>query len=175
MLGGGHGVKLIRLARVVSESPCPGGIVRASVLTAGLLALAAPALAQHAAAPDSVTASRERFAREVLADIAGRENLPADSVFRNIKVLKGVPAGRLVRMMDMGYGRSLGVSCDHCHNTVEWESDEKRPKEIARQMMGMVGTINRDLLSKIENLESERPVVNCTTCHRGSIKPALDL
>jgi hypothetical protein len=145
-------------------------------LSACLLALAVPALAQSAApAPDSVTASRERFARAVLASIAGRENLPADSVFRNIEVLKGVPAGRLVRMMSMGFGRSLGVSCDHCHDTDEWESDEKRPKEITRQMLTMVETINRELLPKIENLKSDQPTVNCTTCHRGATKPALNM
>ena len=147
-----------------------------SALTACLLALAVPALAQSGApAPDSVTASRERFARDVLASIAGRENLPADSVFRNIEVLKGVPAGRLVRMMSMGFGRSLGVSCDHCHDTDDWESDEKRPKEIARQMLTMVETINRELLPKIENLKSDQPTVNCTTCHRGATKPALNM
>lgn len=150
--------------------------MRAPALTACLLALALPALAQSAGtAPDSVTASRERFAREVLASIAGREHLPADSVFRNIEALKGVPAGRLVRMMNMGFGRALGVSCDHCHDTDEWESDEKRPKEIARRMLAMVETINRELLPKIENLKSDQPTVNCTTCHRGATKPALNM
>lgn len=150
--------------------------MRAPALTACLLALALPALAQSAGpASDSVTASRERFARDVLASIAGREHLPADSVFRNIESLKGVPAGRLVRMMNMGFGRSLGVSCDHCHDTDEWESDEKRPKEIARRMLAMVETINRELLPKIENLKSDQPTVNCTTCHRGATKPALNM
>jgi hypothetical protein len=150
--------------------------VRAPALTACLLAAALPALAQSpASVPDSVTAARERLAREVLASIAGRENLPADSVFRNIEVLEGVPAGRLVRMMNMGFGRSLGVSCDHCHDTDKWESDEKRPKEIARQMLRMVETINRELLPMIDNLQSEQPMVNCTTCHRGATKPALNM
>ena len=149
--------------------------MRAVTLTAALLSLGGSLLAQADPAPDSVAASRGRFARAVLASIAGRENLPADSVFRNIEVLKGVPAGRLVRMMDLGYGRSLGVSCDHCHDTDEWESDAKRPKEVARQMMALVRTINGDLLPKIERLDSERPTVNCTTCHRGNVKPALDL
>lgn len=150
--------------------------MRAPALTACLLALALPALAQSAGpVSDSVTASRERFARDVLASIAGREHLPADSVFRNIESLKGVPAGRLVRMMNMGFGRSLGVSCDHCHDTDRWESDEKRPKEIARRMLAMVETINRELLPKIEHLKSDQPTVNCTTCHRGATKPALNM
>jgi hypothetical protein len=30
-------------------------------------------------------------------------------------------------------------------------------------------------LANIKHLKSERPVVNCTTCHRGAIKPALDM
>ena len=51
----------------------------------------------------------------ILRSIAGRENQPAESVFKNIKILKGVPAGRLVNIMNMGFGRSLGVSCGFCH------------------------------------------------------------
>ncbi|MGE5926658.1 MAG: c-type cytochrome [Gemmatimonadota bacterium] len=149
--------------------------MRALALAVALLSFGGPLPAQGDPAADSIAAGRTRLARAVLASIAGREHLPADSVFRNIEVLKGVPAGRLVRMMDMGYGRSLGVSCDHCHDTDEWESDAKRPKEVARQMMALVRTINGELLPKIEGLEGERPTVNCTTCHRGSVKPALDL
>ena len=38
----------------------------------------------------------------------------------------------------------------------------------------MVREINAKL-GTIEGLDSEKPVVNCTTCHRGQIKPALDL
>src|SRR4051812_32589858 len=46
---------------------------------------------------DSVTAvRRDSAAAMVLRSIAGRENQPAESVFKNIKILKGVPAGRLV-------------------------------------------------------------------------------
>ena len=76
--------------------------MRALTMTAALLSLGGPLLAQADPAPDSMAASRDRFVRAVLASIAGRENLPADSVFRNIEVLKGVPAGRLVRMRDLG-------------------------------------------------------------------------
>ena len=39
----------------------------------------------------------------------------------------------------------------------------------------MTATINNELLPKIQNLKSEKPTVNCTTCHRGSTKPALNL
>ena len=148
--------------------------MRALALAGALLAAAGHLHAQ-AWQQDTIAAARDRHARTVLERIAGREQLPADSVFRNIEMMKGVPAGRLVRIMQMGYARSLGVSCDHCHDTDEWESDAKPQKDIARRMMAMVDTINRVLLPRIPDLESERPVVNCTTCHRGAVKPALDL
>jgi hypothetical protein len=48
-------------------------------------------------------------------------------------------------------------------------------KQIARDMWAMMTAINQEYLSKIKNLKSERPVVNCTTCHRGQAKPATEL
>jgi hypothetical protein len=38
-----------------------------------------------------------------------------------------------------------------------------------------MGAINTEQLKKIKNLKSENPGVNCTTCHRGQVKPALNL
>ena len=110
----------------------------------------------------------------VLRSIAGRENAPAESVFKNIRAMRGMPAGRLVRVMNMGFGRSLGVGCAHCHVSGGWDKDDKPQKEVTRGMMRLVTTVNGEL-TKLQGLKSERPVVNCTTCHRGQIKPALDL
>lgn len=112
---------------------------------------------------------------ELRKQIAGKENLPAETVFKNIQFLKGVPAGRLLAVMKIGYSRSLGVNCTHCHVVDEWEKDEKPTKQTAREMAQMVRTINNDLLKNIKNLKSQSPVINCTTCHRGQTKPALDL
>jgi hypothetical protein len=112
---------------------------------------------------------------ELNKQIAGKENLPAEQVFKNIQVLKGIPAGRLLRIMEMGYSRSLGVNCTHCHVVDQWDKDDKPTKPIARDMSKMVQTINNDLLKPIKNLKGPNPVVNCTTCHRGQIKPALNL
>jgi hypothetical protein len=107
--------------------------------------------------------------------IAGKEEKPSAEVFKNIQVLKSMPAGRLLRVMEMGYAKSLGVSCDHCHVTGEWDKDDKATKQIAREMMGMVNTINSQMLKNIKNLKGPNPTVNCTTCHRGQVKPALNL
>jgi hypothetical protein len=127
------------------------------------------------AAPDTVAAARDRMAKEVLATIAGRENEPAGQVFKNIKNLNTVPAGRFLAIMNLGYGRSLGVSCAHCHVVGNWASDDKPQKQIARDMIQMAATINTQLLANIKNLKGPQAVVNCTTCHRGQVKPALNL
>ncbi len=122
---------------------------------------------------DSLMAAR-RYSGEatVLRSIAGRENQPAESVFKNIKVLKGVPAGRLVGIMNMGFGRSLGVSRGFCHLPGKWISTTKEEKNTARLMLAMVQTINRDYISKVPHEQgTPQPVVNCFTCHRGNPRP----
>lgn len=107
--------------------------------------------------------------------IKGKENEPAEKVFKNIQTLKGVPAGRILRIMEFGYARSLGVNCTHCHVPEKWESEDKNTKQIARDMVGMMGQINGNLLKNIKNLKSPTPTVNCTTCHRGQATPSLNL
>jgi hypothetical protein len=117
------------------------------------------------------SARRDSASAMVLRSIAGRETQPAESVFKNIKILKGVPAGRLVNIMNMGFGRSLGVSCGFCHVPGKWDLDDKEEKKTARLMFEMVGTINRDYMSKVPNDRGAPPVVNCFTCHRGNARP----
>jgi hypothetical protein len=118
----------------------------------------------------------DQIARAVLERIAGHENEPAEQVFKNIQSLKGMPAGRLVRVMNMGYSRALGVGCLHCHFGQDYSSDEKRQKRAAREMMAMNKMINEQLRS-LKNLEGkpEEKFVNCTTCHRGQVDPNAGL
>lgn len=125
--------------------------------------------------PAEIAAERDRFAKEVLASIAGREKEPAEAVFKNIQGFKGVPAGRLVAIMNQGYARSLGVSCTHCHDPAAWDNDDKRPKQAAREMRELTAKLNAELLPLLKHVDSKKPVVNCTTCHRGEVKPAIDL
>ena len=133
-------------------------------------------LPQFAPVPgDSFAAERDSLMNVVLRAIAGKENVAAESVFKNIKLLKGVPAGRVPRIMNLGYGRSLGVRCAHCHVQDQWEKEDKPQKQIARDMADLSRTLNTELLPKIKNLKSEHPVVNCTTCHGGQVKPATNL
>lgn len=107
--------------------------------------------------------------------IKGKEKEPASTVFKNIQTMKDRPAGQVLAVMEFGYARSLGVTCTHCHVPEKWESEDKPQKQVARDMSALVGKLNGDLLKNIKNLKSATPTINCTTCHRGEVKPALNL
>ena len=94
---------------------------------------------------------------------AGSVPKKAEEAFKNIQVLKGVPADQLIPAMQF-ITASLGVECDYCHVQGAFDKDEKKPKEIARKMMQMMFAINK------ENFEGHREVT-CYSCHRGAAKP----
>ena len=137
--------------------------MRHIVLAAALFFAAAPAMPED-----------DPHVTELLAAIKGKENRPAGEVFKNVTMLKEVPAGRFLKMMDVGYSRSLGVTCEHCHSEDRWEADEKRPKRAAREMIQLVREINASL-EKMQDIDTAEAMVNCTTCHRGYVKPALQM
>lgn len=154
-------------------SQSPGDPAASTGARPGSADRAAPPAAS--AGPESLDAVRTRHIQDVLASIAGRENAPAKDVFRNVTQIGEMPAERLLRIMEMGYSKSLGVGCDHCHVPGQWDSDEKPAKMAARDMIRLVSTLNNDLLPKVEGLRNDRPLVNCTTCHRGAVTPALNM
>lgn len=135
--------------------------------TARLAVLAALVLFTFAASPDEL---QSPDARRILKSIAGKENLPAGEVFKNVQMMKDVPAARFLQIMDMGFSRGLGVDCSHCHAEDRWDADEKRTKRAARDMQAMLRDINQSL-GKMDNLEDERPSISCSTCHRGHATP----
>ncbi len=87
----------------------------------------------------------------------------AEEQFKNIQVLKGIPADQLIPAMQF-IAASLGVECDYCHNREKMDSDEKKPKKIARGMMTMMFNIDKN------NFEG-RLEVTCYSCHRGAAMP----
>jgi|SRR5271166_2605108 len=87
----------------------------------------------------------------------------AEEQFKNIQVLKGIPAEQLFPTMQF-ITASLGVECDFCHVRDAFEKDDKKPKQTARKMMEMMIAINAD------NFDGHREVT-CYSCHRGSSKP----
>lgn len=87
----------------------------------------------------------------------------AEQVFKNIQVLKGVPADQVIPAMQF-IAASLGVECEFCHVRNAFEKDDKDEKVTARKMMQMMFTANK------ETFEGKREVT-CYTCHRGSTDP----
>ena len=107
--------------------------------------------------------------------IKGKENMPAEEVFENIEILKGMPASRVLPIMQTAFNKSLGVRCNHCHEFGKWASEAKPAKQITREMWKMTRQINTELLKNIPNLQNEQASINCTTCHRGEAIPAKSM
>jgi len=104
-------------------------------------------------------------ARQAAAPAAGQT---AGQAFKNVQVLKDVPASKFVPTMFF-IAASLGVGCDHCHVTSDngsWpmEKDDKKEKQTAREMMKMMQAIN-------DQNFGGRQEVTCATCHAGHPEP----
>lgn len=104
------------------------------------------------------------------AQIAGKEQLPAEEVWKNIQTFRGMPAIRVLRIMEQAFVPNLGVNCSSCHVTGQWESDDKNPKKIARQMWVMRAQWQEEARAASGN---PLAVVTCYTCHKGQAKPAF--
>ena len=99
--------------------------------------------------------------------------------FTNLKVLpKGTSKADLIETM-RGFSFALGVRCEHCHARatapapgapkLDFASDERPPKRVARRMMRMVRDINRNQLAKLD--PPAKLQVGCVTCHHGVPRP----
>ena len=94
---------------------------------------------------------------------------PAEKVFKDIQVLKGVPVDEFLGSMGF-ISNALAVNCTYCHlgdgggGWDEYAKDNAK-KQMARTMIVMVNTINKTHFGG-------RKVVTCVTCHNGSNVPA---
>jgi hypothetical protein len=111
---------------------------------------------------------------------ATRLPAPPDERPKNLKVLsKKISDKELDEIMD-GFKAALGVKCNFCHaankdtsvHKLDFPSDEKPEKEIARHMMRMTAKINKKYFSfaKDDKGDVVQPV-QCYTCHRGKSHP----
>jgi photosynthetic reaction center cytochrome c subunit len=90
------------------------------------------------------------------------------TTFKNIQVLidlKDQPPAQLYNAMQFMAG-SLSVSCNYCHVSEHgpFDSDAKKTKQTAREMIKMTRAINA-------NSFGGQQVVTCNTCHQGSTHP----
>ncbi|MEW6129885.1 MAG: c-type cytochrome [Acidobacteriota bacterium] len=91
---------------------------------------------------------------------SGQDDKKAEEVYKNIQILKGIPASRVMGAMGF-FARSLGVKCDHCHVQGQNEKDEKPAKLAARKMYALVRFAQ----------EKGAKNASCFMCHAGQVKP----
>ena len=85
----------------------------------------------------------------IVVALASAQSPPqmAEQVFRNVRVLKGIPVDRFMATMGF-FSASLGETCTDCHSAESGGSwakyaDDNPRKETARRMIGMMNAINR--------------------------------
>lgn len=130
---------------------------RARLPARALVLLAVVAVVGAAAQTNDQTTNEQRAQPE----------LPAEQVYKNIQVFKGLPNTQLMSAMFFMEG-SLQVSCGHCHLWEDFSKDDKPAKRTAREMIRMVRELN-------ERQFQGRQMVSCNTCHRGQSPPAAPL
>src|SRR5436189_1660263 len=99
--------------------------------------------------------------------------------YTNLKVLpKNISSKNLSRIMIDDFEDGLGVSCGFCHaeekdsHKLDYASDAKPEKKIARLMMQMTIGINKNYFKLKHPLIGDSTlVINCTTCHNGQPHP----
>jgi len=100
---------------------------------------------------------------------------------RNLQVLPEDMSTRAVVGVMRGFASALGVRCIHCHvgddpndlSTIDFVSDERQAKRVARVMMRMLQTVNDDMLEPglAEVGRTDALAVRCATCHHGNNRP----
>jgi photosynthetic reaction center cytochrome c subunit len=144
----------------MKTSAWPALVLAAICISAGLLCAANGAQSQSEAAKTKVKADSSQTGAQAAAASAPQT---AERKFKNIQVLKGIPADQLIPSMQF-IAASLGVECEYCHVQHAFDKDDKKTKLAARKMMTMMMQIDTD------NFKGEREVT-CYTCHRGSVHP----
>lgn len=102
-----------------------------------------------------------------------------EDTYVNLKVLpKNISSKDLQKIMVDDFEDGLGVSCNFCHSSdkntgkLDFASDEKPEKEIARSMMRMTIGINKKYFKiKHPMIGSDALTVTCNTCHNGVAFP----
>jgi hypothetical protein len=150
-----------------------------AILLAVLGIAAAGALWGRAVFAQQASATQEKAVAGAQAPAQEQEKLaarddtrPAEQVYKNVQVLKGMPADQFVRTMK-GFTNALGVRCEFCHVTAPgsdipgfgaFSKDDMETKRTARKMILMVGDIR-------EKYFADKEAPTCWTCHRGSKQP----
>lgn len=121
---------------------------------------------------DTLMADREKYLKAFKDSIRGKENMAADSVFKNIKTLKGKSAEQVLSIMN-SWGHALGVTCKFCHDLNDFASEKPRHFNQTREMVEMTNRLNKEILASLKTFR--QPVVmGCISCHNEMKEPPHD-
>ena len=103
----------------------------------------------------------------------------AKNEYKNLKVLpENISSKDLSKIMIDDFEDGLGVSCAFCHSLgkdslrLDYASDAKPEKQIARRMMRMTMGVNKKYFRfKHPLIGDSTLVINCITCHNGQPRP----
>ncbi len=131
------------------------------------------------AGPASVAQSTEAASPAQPAPPAAASPFVWPTTLTNAKVLPADIGADRLRGTMVGFSNALGVRCSFCHVGGEdvplagrdFASDANPNKDIARGMLRMTWTLNRETLPAIAGVN--KPQVSCYTCHRGTTKPLV--
>ena len=119
----------------------------------------------------------------IIVVVALTSMAPDNPEYKNLKVLpKSLTHEQLGKIMG-DWSHSLGVHCNFCHvrndstKKMDFPSDAKPEKEMARHMFKMMNKINKKYFEfKEDSLGMAITTgINCYTCHRGSSHPEVKL
>jgi hypothetical protein len=111
----------------------------------------------------SVSNLRAQSAAQPPASMAGKT---AGDYYKNVKVLKDIPAGDLLPTMEY-ITVAVGMQCGNCHDPRHFDNDDKRDKKSARNMMQLTFALD-------DTLFNGHRQITCYTCHRGSNAAAVN-
>lgn len=101
----------------------------------------------------------------------------------NLKVLPKNISEKELHTVMRNFSMSLGVRCNFCHVAqqvagqehpqMDFASDAKPEKLIARKMMIMTAAINENYIGKMIGGDHTLETINCVTCHMGRTTPIV--
>ena len=94
------------------------------------------------------------------ATSANMQGKTAGQFYKNIKVLKDIPAADIHPAMEY-ITVALGVGCAYCHDPRKFDDDGKPTKRSARNMMQMMFALDSTVFA-------DKREITCYTCHRGT-------
>lgn len=121
----------------------------------------------------------------LMTQLSAFKSKPSEEIYsaqkwKNLTVLPQDISKDSLNFLMEGYANALSVNCDHCHaaqkdnpNKLDFASDDKIEKEIARGMIHMTDEINANYFQP--HFPDPKPdqvfVVGCVMCHRGTVNP----